>query len=241
MRHPRTLSPLLAFALLLSPAPAPRADGAQTLPAARAAAAAAADPLEQEVIGEINLARTRPAEYAAYLEQLRPYFSGKEYRRPGKPVLLTEEGMRALDEAISFLRAARPAPPLTLARGMCSGARVLVTEQSASGATGHRGADGSFCEQRTQRFGSWAGGIGENLTYGDDDARERVITLLIDDGFATRGHRKRLLDPNFKVAGVACGAHKLGRMCVITLAGGFTDGAAQSAQPAALPSGARRF
>ena len=243
MKNPGLLAPLFACALILSAAATPTTTGAQQRVSMKASTAAV---LEQDIVGEINLARTRPAEYAAHLEELRSMYSGKEYRRPGKPGLMTEEGTKALDEAIAFLRAARPAPALTLSLGLCSGARELVREQSASGAMGHQGADGSFCEQRVQRFGSWTDPIGENLSYGDDAARERVLTLLIDDGFASRGHRKRLLDPTFKVAGVACGEHKLGGMCVITLAAGFAEGdAAKSAQPAGkkatIPAGARRF
>ena len=245
MKSPGLLAPLFACALLLSAAATAPKTGAQQLVNAKAGSSAAAV-LEQDIVGEINIARTRPAEYAAYLEQLRSLYSGKEYRRPGKPGLLTEEGTKALDEAIAFLRAARPAPALALSLGMCSGARELVRDQSASGATGHQGADGSFCEQRAQRFGSWSEPIGENLSYGDDTARERVLTLLIDDGFASRGHRKRLLDPTFKVAGVACGDHKLGAMCGNTHAAGFAaGGAAKSAQPAGkkttIPAGAKRF
>ena len=203
--------------------------------------------LEQEMIGELNLARARPAEYAAYLEGLRPMFAGKEYRRPGKPALMTEEGAAALEEAIKFMRAARPAQPLAVATGMCSGARELVKEQGASGATGHKGADGSYCEQRAGRFGTWQQPIGENLSYGDDTARERVLTLLIDDGVANRGHRQRIMNPAYKVVGVACGDHKLGAMCVITLAGGFNDGTTKAAQPTirtvapAVSAGASRF
>ena len=132
---------------------------------------------------------------------------------------------------------------------MSFGARELVKDQGGTDVTGHRGSDGSFCEQRAQRFGTWREPIGENLSYGNDTARERVLTLLIDDGVANRGHRKRLLDASFHVAGVACGDHKLGAMCVITLAGGFTDGAAVTSRPAApaaktlapVPPGARRF
>ncbi|HEV2860286.1 MAG TPA: CAP domain-containing protein [Pyrinomonadaceae bacterium] len=208
------------------------------------------DSLAQEVISEINLARTKPAEYAAYLEQLRPYFSGKEYRRPGRPALLTEEGPAPLEEAIKFLRAAKPLPPLQVAGGLCSGARLLVEDQSASGATGHKGSDGGFCEQRLQRFGTWQGDLGENLHYGPETGRERVLTLLIDDGFANRGHRLRILNPDYKVVGVACGGHKMGSMCVINFAAGFNDGpraaqppaATQKAAPAPkLPAGARRF
>ena len=243
MKRPYLFFPLALFCLLLSSTLIASRSRARQLPSTKGAATPA---LEQDILKEINLARTRPAEYAAHLEGLRPYFNGKEYRRPGMPGLLTQEGAEALDEAISFLRAARPAPTLTLSQGMCSGARELVKDQAGTDLSGHRGKDGSFCEQRVQRFGTWKEPIGENLSYGHETARERVLTLLIDDGFANRGHRKRLLDASFQVAGIACGDHKLGAVCVITLAGGFTDGAPKATQPAAktprpAPAGARRF
>lgn len=246
MKRPHLLFPVSLFCLLLSLTFPLSRSSARQLSSAKGATAAA---LEQDVLKEINLVRSNPTAYAAYLEQLRPLFNGKEYRRPGMPGLMTQEGTQALDEAISFLRAARPAPSLTLSQGMCSGARELVKDQTGTDSTGHKGTDGSFCEQRAQRFGSWKEPIGENLSYSNDSARERVLTLLIDDGVANRGHRKRLLDASYRVAGVACGDHKLGAMCVITLAGGFTDGAAvttKPAQPAAktlspVPAGAKRF
>ncbi|HYH85880.1 MAG TPA: CAP domain-containing protein [Pyrinomonadaceae bacterium] len=238
---------ILCFSLLLI-SPTLRDADAQKLAAVNASASVNTySTLEQEVLNEINLARTRPSEYAAFLEQLRPQFTGKEYRRPGKPVLLTEEGAPALEEAIKFLRGAKPIPAVTLSQGMCAGARALVKEQSATGATGHRGADGSFCEQRTQLFGTWAAPIGENLNYSDDTARERVITLLIDDGVANRGHRQRIMNASYKVVGVACGGHKIGGMCVITFAGGFTDKSApaqatkKNANAPTPPAGAKRF
>ena len=236
------LVPLLACLTALVVSHHTRAARSKTVVNNSAASYAA---LEQEMVGELNLARTRPAEYVAYLEGMRPMFAGKEYRRPGRPALVTEEGATALEDAVRFMRAARPAGPLSVAAGMCSGARALVKEQAASGTTGHRGADGSYCEQRTGRFGAWTQPIGENLSYGDDAARERVLTLLIDDGVANRGHRRRIMDSAYKVVGVACGDHKLGSMCVITFAGGFTDkpSAAQTphARNSASPAGAKRF
>jgi uncharacterized protein YkwD len=238
---------LLACSALALSFPALRTSRAQNLAAAGAKARADAfESVEQSLVNEINLVRAHPAEYAAYLEQMRKYFVGNELRRPGKPALVTAEGAAALDDAIRFLRTAKPAPPLSAATGMCLGARELVKDQSASGATGHRGADGSLCEQRTGRFGSWTGDIGEDLDYSDDTARDRVLMLLIDDGVANRGHRLRLLNPDYKVVGVACGSHKLGGMCVITFAGGFTDkpGTAQKGKqdaPAAKAPAAKRF
>lgn len=248
MRRPARFISLFfcAFLLLISPA-LPHAR-AQKLAAANANTSASAFTLlEQEIVKEINLVRTRPGDYASYLEKLRPQFAGKEYTRPGKPALLTQEGVPALEEAIKFLHAAKPLPSVTLSHGMCSGARILVEDQSVTGATGHRGADGGFCEQRAQRFGAWTDPIGENLNYSDDDARERVISLLIDDGVANRGHRLRIFDPNYKVIGVACGGHKIGGMCVITFAGGFNESLTPSKatnkpkNSPIIPNGAKRF
>jgi uncharacterized protein YkwD len=231
MRRNSLAVSLFASLTLLFPLSAPRLSRAQKLASAAASAKSGSfDSLEQDVIREINLARTHPADYASYLEQMRQYFAGKELRRPGRPALVTQEGAAALEDAIKFLRAVKPAAPLGASTGMCLGARELVRDQGATGATGHKGADGSFCEQRTQRFGSWAGDIGEDLDYSNDTARDRVLMLLIDDGVANRGHRLRLLSPDYRVVGVACGNHKLGGMCVITFAGGFTDrpGSAQA-------------
>lgn len=181
-------------------------------------------PLEREMFQEINLARARPDEYAAHLEKLRPYFKDKMYQPPGHPALMTEEGLAALEEAIRFLRAAKPLPPYSVSKGMCLGALEHVKSQGPTGEVGHKGRDGSLCEERVARYGSWQTAIGENLSYGKDTARERVITLLIDDGVANRGHRERIFSREYKVAGVSCGDHsQMGTMCVVTFAGGFSE------------------
>jgi uncharacterized protein YkwD len=236
------LAAALFFASFILLTTSPRESSAQNSVAPKTVAYGA---LEQDVLKEINLARTRPAEYAAYLEQLRPYFVGKELREPGKPALVTAEGVAALDEAIRFLRSAKPVPAFTMSAGMCYGARELVKDQGATGATGHKGADGSFCEQRAKRFGTWTDPIGEDIAYGNDTPRDRVIAWLIDDGVANRGHRARLFNTSYKVVGVACGDHKMGGMCVITFAAGFAD-KLDAAQPkpgnkAVAPASAKRL
>lgn len=208
---------LLGFCSVVSRSPA----YSQTKPPAPAFELS---PLEKEIIEEINLVRSNPTAYAAHLEQLRPFFADKKFQPPGRPAFITEEGVSALDDAIAFLRAAKPLSTLNISRGMCMGANVLVKDQGPTGNTGHRGSDASLCEQRVNRYGTWNDAIGENLSYGTETARERVITLLIDDGVANRGHRECLLSPTFNVIGVSCGDHsKLGTMCVITLAGKFTE------------------
>jgi uncharacterized protein YkwD len=178
---------------------------------------------ERDLLAEINLVRANPQVYAAYLEKMKPLFQGKQYTAVGHVPLMTEEGWTAVDEAIRFLRAAKPCGPLNPSRGLSLAALAHVKDQSGSGATGHRGTSGMI-EDRVKPFGNWQGGIGENITYGNDSARERLLTWLIDDGFPSRGHRMRLMSTDYKVAGVSCGSHpQYSAMCVLTLAGGFVD------------------
>ena len=176
---------------------------------------------EQDLLNEINQARANPELYATHLEKLKPLFVGKVY----KGTLQTEEGWAAVEDAIAFLRALKPQPALSISMGLCSAAVGHVKDQSSSGSTGHQTkGSGAMIEDRVKPFGTWQGGIGENLSYGNESARERLLTWLIDDGFATRGHRKRVMSSDYKVAGICCGAHpEYEKMCVLTLAGGFMD------------------
>ena len=179
---------------------------------------------ERDLLNEINQARVNPQQYAAYLESLKPLFHGKEYRPSNQDSFRTQEGWSAVEDAIKFLRAVKPLDPLRISHGLCLAALSHVKDQSGTGNAGHKGTDSSLIEQRVKPFGSWQGGIGENLTYGNASARERLLTWLIDDGFPGRGHRLRLMSSEYKVAGVCCGPHPEFRsMCVITLAGGFVD------------------
>ncbi len=137
---------------------------------------------------------------------------------------MTNEGWDAVEDAIRFLRAAKPQPALTLSRGLCLAALSHVKDQSATGAVGHKGANNGMIEDRVKPYGTWQGGVGENLSYGNESARERVLAWLIDDGVSNRGHRVRLLSPDYKLAGLSCGPHpEWGTMCALTLAEGFIE------------------
>jgi uncharacterized protein YkwD len=181
-------------------------------------------PLENEIVREINLARKNPKAYAFFLEQLKSYYDGNLFKRPGEIIIKTEEGISAVDEGIRFLQTANPAPPLSPSKGMSLGARDHVKDQGVRGTRGHQGSDRSQPWDRVDRYGKWKKMVGENIFYGDNRAREIVMGLIIDDGVPDRGHRKNLFNPDFRIVGVACGYHATyGTMCVITFAGEFKD------------------
>ena len=180
--------------------------------------------LENAVVHELNMARTAPKGYSSFLEQYKKYYDKKLLKLPGQTPILTNEGVGAVVEAIRFLRSVKPLPPLNPSKGMSSGARDHVTDQGSSGSTQHKGSDGSQPWDRVNRYGTWEKSIGENIAYGSDKARSIVMFLIIDDGVSSRGHRKNIFNPDFRVTGVACGHHATYRtVCVITFVGGYKE------------------
>jgi hypothetical protein len=179
---------------------------------------------EQKVLAELNHARTDPGRYAEYLVVLRRYYHGRQLRRPGEPVLITEEGLPALDEAIEFLESVQAVNTLAPSRGLSLGAREHVHDQSRSGALGHGGSDGSTSWERMNRYGTWQYAAAENISYGNNDARGVLIQLIVDDGTPSRGHRANIFNPDYRFVGIACGPHHhFGQMCVMDFAGGYEE------------------
>ena len=66
---------------------------------------------------------------------------------------------------------------------------------------GHTGSDGSTMRQRIERFCVYNSGmLGENVgqeckTDNVDHELESVLSLIIDDGVESRGHRRNIFNP----------------------------------------------
>ena len=179
--------------------------------------------IERQVIIEINMVRTDPAQYArSFLVPLRSYYCRSILQYPGEMPILTHEGIRALDECIKELQAIKPLSTLSPKKGLTLAARDHARDQAISGATGHTGSDRSTLADRLNRYGKWDISAGENIDYGNGDARRIVTSLLIDDGETPRWHRITLLNGSFKFVGVSVGPHSVYRhMCVMVFAGSY--------------------
>ncbi len=175
------------------------------------------------IIHELNLARRNPVLYSSFLEEMRSNYLGNVRVLPGALPLRTREGVRAVDEAIQFLRNIQPLEPLALSPGLCQAAADHCRDQAA-GALGHHGSDRSNPGARISRYGSCRGGWAENIAYGQHAAREIVLALIIDDGVRGRGHRKNIFNRTYNVAGAAYGPHaRFGSVCDIDFAGSYVE------------------
>jgi uncharacterized protein YkwD len=183
---------------------------------------------EKQVILEINMVRADPAEYARrFLVPLRSYYRRTRLQFPGELPILTHEGVRALDECIRELQVAKPVSALSPAKGLALAARDHARDQGTTGMTGHFGSAGSTPPNRISRYGTWDISAGEDIDYGNADPQRIVISLLVDDGVASRGHRAILLDGGFRFVGVSLGPHSVYRhMCVLDFAGSYRAGEA---------------
>jgi len=179
--------------------------------------------LEKNVIFELNKVRSNPKQFAEeYLEELRTAYDGKLYTYPGQNPVQSQEGIRPLLECIQVLKQTEPMPILQPAEGLAKAATDLVADQQLNGGIGHITRNGLTPQNRIEKFGEWDICLAEVITYGSFEARQIVIALLIDDGVPDRGHRKNILNPCFRFAGVATGTHSdYLSMCVIDYAGDY--------------------
>lgn len=185
--------------------------------------------LNQAVLAEMNECRANPSRYSEKLAATLKYYEGNVFSKPGATPIETEEGPSNVEECIRQLKATKPLPPMRWSNALGQAAQIHLDDIGPSGQMTHQGSDGSDVGERIERFAQWDGTIGENIDYGDTNAEDIVVNLLIDDGVQTRGHRTNILKPEHVFAGVAYGDHAdMEHACVIVFAQGISDSSTAS-------------
>ena len=172
------------------------------------------------MLAEINALRADPQGYADMLREYRRGFRGKiHYNGEDDEVgWATREGADAVDEAIAALDRLAPLPPLGPGRILEFAAGDHGAAQGRDGSEGHIGAGGTVPGARVKRRGGDIY-VAEVISYGSNTAADALRQLVIDDGVRNRGHRKLLMQAQYKFAGAWCGPHPRWRaVCVVDLA-----------------------
>lgn len=180
--------------------------------------------LEKDIILEQNKARHDPAKYSElYIKKRADSFIGNNYISFKQLPLKTVEGPAAVTECYIQMQKMESLPPLKPEKGLYLAALEHVYTQGATKETGHTGVNGESPFDRIKKHGTYKQAA-ENISYGFSNAREIVISLLIDDNVPDRSHRKIIMSKNFKQTAVSFGSHKeYKHMAVILYCNGFKD------------------
>lgn len=124
---------------------------------------------EQQVLDEINLVREHPADYIKYIDPFLEYWNS------------SAEEKATAEELKKELKKLQPLQPLVFSPELYASARKHGEYIAKTGKFVH-----SDCN------------CGENIQYGNSEVRNAVIDLLIDNGVPERGHRKNILNSEYK-------------------------------------------
>lgn len=180
-------------------------------------------PVERGVAEALARLRRDPRGYARELRAHRARFDGDLVAAPGEDVAIrTQEGVAAVDEAIRAVSRSARLPPIRVSPALSRVARRHAEAIGRDGTLDHASPDGTPPHGRMQRAGRLVGLSGENIGTGYRDGAQMLLSLVVDDGVPDRGHRKNLLEPEFRVVGVGCAPHRAYRVvCVMDFAAGF--------------------
>ena len=180
--------------------------------------------LESQIFAELNKARNEPQSFIVYLEEYKKYLKGNTLSMPNKTAMVMIEGLPAIEDAISDLKKNPKQTPLTFSNGLTKVARNQLADLLENPSLKHLGKDGSPLDRRMMKVGFTDGAIAENISQRVEDAREVILTMIVDDGLKSRSHRKNVFSPTFKLFGIACGlAQNNNTICVAEFADGFQE------------------
>ena len=171
---------------------------------------------EKDIIREINALRTNPKEYANKVAESKIFFKDNSniWKHPNaKAGIKTEEGPKAYDEAINFLKTKAVAvAALTPSKGLNKIAADFLTEFQ-------KNADANIeIDTIVSKYGDFTGNFRRLIQFGSESPEQIIINLVVCDGDKSRGHRDALLADNLKRVGVAHGTHDTYRNCTVITA-----------------------
>ena len=142
---------------------------------------------EQQMIYEINFVRYYPTVYAQIIQK---------YLKDNSP--MNNDEYKAGIELIEELNAAKPLSILVPEKCLFETAQFHRRDCESRKFTDHEGSDGRMPNDRVLSFCSKLKAGSENLVSGYESPRDANIALLLDAGISGRGHRKNVLNKDWK-------------------------------------------
>lgn len=164
---------------------------------------------EQAMIEEINLLRSNPKGYVVFIEDyVLVMEEALEEGVSKKLERFYKSEIKAANEAIDDLKNTSVLSQLEPHDGVYAAAKQHGRDMINNKFFDHIGSDDSKPWERIMENAPDITDGNENLVGGPYEIRQSIIILLVDAGVQGRGHRKTLLNPDWKF--IAC--YELGEM-----------------------------
>jgi len=178
----------------------------------------------REIFSKINEVRTNPKKIANKIAFMMSYINKRDntLREPNKNSYKLIEGIRAFEEAITFLKNMEPVEELIWEDFMSKVSKEEASEISKRGLNMYESNDLKLkYTERFKKFGTFTN-LQDILLFTDSDSLHLVIDLIICDGDITRANRNLILSTTNRQIGVAIeDQNRVGHVCVIYLARNF--------------------
>jgi hypothetical protein len=136
------------------------------------------------------------------LVRLNPKLFGETYLK--KYLDSTGDHNSYTKSLIKTLPATAAMDVLMPAKDLSAFSKAYAIKSGKENKTGH----GNFKERTRGIRNNYGGYMAENCDYGNSKAFDIVMSLLIDENIQSLGHRKNILDPNYKYIGTSIQPHK---------------------------------
>jgi uncharacterized protein YkwD len=133
-----------------------------------------ASAVDKELFTLLNKTRADPHSFIPNLQKLLECFDGDVLKREGKTNLRTNEGPKAVKEAIEYLqtKAEKVTEPLRWSEELVKAAKEHVEDTGPKGLLSHESSSGGSVKDRLQKYGKIINCYGENLSFHCDTAVE---------------------------------------------------------------------
>jgi len=164
--------------------------------------------LSNSIVVEHNNVRRDPKSYIPILEKYITYFKGTIIYKPNEIPIQTNEGVKAYEDAIQFLKEQAPVSDFLFEERLSKSCLDHVNDVGPKGMISHESSDGKTVTDRIEKFAEWDGACAENIDFGSKTGVDVVVGIIVDDGVPNKGHRRNLFSPDLKIMGVSSGLHK---------------------------------
>lgn len=180
--------------------------------------------LAKNVYKSLNKIRTQPFSFIPELKLWKSKFRKERLYLLNENPLETFEGVKGVEEAISFLRIQKPVKELNYREELFKAAKDHAVDIGKNGLIGHEGSNGNLLADRIEKYCEWDDLCAENLDFGFKNADNIILNMLIDDGSPERNQRANLFSETFNYIGIGCSGHtKYNHCSVIVFAKALRD------------------